>query len=106
MTHLSRHIDERTIMKRTWTMRGLPLVAAALVAGCGGDAQADGASEQAEGFSRVINVEVAEVQPEDFLEQIRLTGVALADQDVLLAAEEERHDRGDPGGEGCPGGGR
>ncbi len=75
-------------MKRTWTMRGLPLVAAALVAGCGGDAQADNASEQAEGFSRVINVEVTEVRPEEFLEQIRLTGVALADQDVLVAAEE------------------
>lgn len=88
MTHLSRHIDEGTIMKRTWTMRGLPLVAAALVAGCGGDAQADSASEQTEGFSRVINVEVTEVRPEEFLEQIRLTGVALADQDVLVAAEE------------------
>ena len=88
MTHLSRHIDERTIMKRTWTMRGLPLMAAALLASCGGDAQADGAAEETEGFTRVINVEVTEVRPEQFLEQIRLTGVALADQDVMVAAEE------------------
>ena len=88
MTHLSGHIDERMIMKRTWTMRGLPLVAAAFLASCGGDAQADGPAEETEGFSRVINVEVAEVRPEQFLEQIRLTGVALADQDVLVAAEE------------------
>ena len=88
MTDPSKHIDERKIMKRTWMVRGLSLVAATLLAACGGDAQADDPAEQAEGFTRVINVEVSEVRPEVFLEQIRLTGVALADQDVLVAAEE------------------
>lgn len=88
MTGPSMHIDERKTMKRMWTMRGLTLVAAGLLAACGGDAQADGAEEGAEAFSRVINVEVTEVRPETFSEQIRLTGVALADQDVLVAAEE------------------
>jgi RND family efflux transporter MFP subunit len=63
-------------------------VVGALLAGCGGNAQADGASDRAEGFSRVINVEVTELRPEQFLEQIRLTGVALAERDVLLSAEE------------------
>jgi membrane fusion protein (multidrug efflux system) len=85
---MSRHIDERKNMKRTWTMRGLSLVGATLLVACGGDAQADDPAEGAEGFSRVINVEVSEVRPETFVEEIRLTGVALADQDVLVSAEE------------------
>lgn len=59
------------------------------IAGCGGDAQADGAQEGEEaGFTRVINVEVDEVVREDFVEEIRLTGVAQANQDVTVSAEE------------------
>jgi RND family efflux transporter MFP subunit len=40
------------------------------------------------GFVRVINVETAEVAPETFLEQVRLTGVVEASRDVRVSAEE------------------
>jgi membrane fusion protein, multidrug efflux system len=58
--------------------------------GACGDAQADGtdqAPETAE-FQRIINVEVTEVRPEAFREEVRLTGVAWANQDVQISAEE------------------
>lgn len=57
--------------------------------GCG-SAEAGGAEEAAasEEFVRVINVEVAEVATETFTEEIRLTSVAMANQDVMLEAEE------------------
>ncbi len=72
-------------MNGRW-MRGAGLVAAAaLVAGCG-SAEADDAS--GETFVRVINVEVAEVAPQPFTEDIRLTAVATANRDVMIAAEE------------------
>ncbi|MDZ7779549.1 MAG: efflux RND transporter periplasmic adaptor subunit [Gemmatimonadota bacterium] len=72
---------------------GLRFLAGALVvgaaAGCGSDAQADGAQETGEAsFTRVINVEVEEVALEDFVEEIRVTGVAQANQDVTVSAEE------------------
>ncbi|MDH3272321.1 MAG: efflux RND transporter periplasmic adaptor subunit [Gemmatimonadota bacterium] len=68
------------------------LLAAGLVGGivaCG-PAQADG-TEDAEAtgaFVRVINVEVAPISTGIFLEEIRLTSVALANRDVMLEAEE------------------
>jgi len=52
-----------------------------------GSAQADG-TEDAEAFVRVINVEVSPVQTETFVEEIRLTSVAMASQDVMIEAEE------------------
>lgn len=60
-----------------------------MVVGCG-SAQADGAEEPAtsEGFVRVINVEITEITAETFVEEIRLTSVAKANQDVMLEAEE------------------
>lgn len=68
-------------------LAGLGLVLAA--AGCG-NAQAGGAEQEAasEDFSRVINVEVEEVHPRPFVEQIRLTGTVRAERDVELSAEE------------------
>lgn len=65
--------------------------AALLVAGCGGDATADGPEAQApdqDGFARVINVEVSPVSATPFTERIRLTGTVEANRDVVLAAEE------------------
>jgi hypothetical protein len=71
------------------------------LAACG-SAQADGTedAESSEGFVRVINVEVSTVETETFVEEIRLTSVATANQDVMLEAEEsgtivggERHHR-------------
>lgn len=83
------NIVEIQVMKRTWTRGALALILAGGVAACG-DAQADGTDEEqaSAGFSRVINVEVREVTPRPFSEQIRLTGVALANQDVQISAEE------------------
>lgn len=76
-------------MKGTW-MRGAGVVAVLVAVGACGDAQADGADAAPEqpGFARVINVQVEEVAPQSFREEIRLTGVAWADQDVAIAAEE------------------
>jgi membrane fusion protein (multidrug efflux system) len=82
-------IRENRTMMRIWTRRAAWSAAAVLAAACGGDAQADGADEtQDVAFTRVINVEVAQVSPQSFTEEIRLTGVAWANQDVALAAEE------------------
>ena len=71
--------------------RAFRAVAGAIVlAGCG-SAQADPTEEaQAAGsaFVRMINVEVKTLETEPFVEEIRLTAVAMANQDVLVAAEE------------------
>ena len=79
-------------IEKRW-MKGAAVLLVATSAACGGDAQADGAAEAApatdgSGFVRVINVEVAEVAKSEFTEFIRLTGTVLADQDVIVAAEE------------------
>jgi membrane fusion protein (multidrug efflux system) len=54
--------------------------------GCGG-AQAEGAAEE-EGYTRILNVEVATVTTSSFTEVIRLTGTVQADKDVTISAEE------------------
>jgi len=75
-------------MMRTW-MRRAAFGATLVTAAACGDAQADGPGQGPEsGFTRVINVELLEVRLEPFREEIRLTGVARADQDVAIAAEE------------------
>jgi RND family efflux transporter MFP subunit len=65
------------------------LVAAA--ASCGGDAEAvDGGNDGVlvQGTARVINVETATVERGEFVEIIRLTGIAMAHQDVTVSAQE------------------
>jgi membrane fusion protein, multidrug efflux system len=79
-------IGETRTMNRMWMRPALLGAIAVIAAGCG-DAQADGPAE-GPAFSRVINVEVRGLEPEVFSEQIRLTGVAWADQDVTVSAEE------------------
>lgn len=94
-------------MRRIW--RGGALAAAVAMAGCG-TAAADGAQEgaSADEFVRVINVEARALATERFVEEIRLTAVALANQDVQVAAEESGVirelyvDRGDAVSEGDP----
>jgi len=67
---------------------GTIAVAAGAAAACG-LAEADGEdSGAAEAYVRIINVEVAPIVPQRFVEEIRLTSVAMANQDVLVAAEE------------------
>jgi RND family efflux transporter MFP subunit len=94
-------------MRRIWIWGALA-TAVLSTAGCGA-AQADGAEEgSSDEFVRVINVEVATLGTERFVEEIRLTSVALANQDVQVAAEESGVirtlfvDRGDRVAEGDP----
>lgn len=83
-----------TVMKANqmrWTRVGDVVVLAllAVAAGCGsaeaGDADAQAAESE---FTRVVNVEVRALEPESFTEEIRLTSVATANQDVTISAEE------------------
>ncbi|MDA0329022.1 MAG: efflux RND transporter periplasmic adaptor subunit [Gemmatimonadetes bacterium] len=73
-----------------WVSRGgaMALAMGLTIASCG-SAEAGGTDQaDASKFIRVINVEVAEIRAETFVEEIRLTSVAMANQDVLLEAEE------------------
>lgn len=86
----------------------LAILAGGALAGCG-SAQADAeAAPAGSDFVRVLNVEVRTLAPETFTEEIRLTSVAMANQDVVVAAEESGVirelyvDRGDAVEEGDP----
>lgn len=78
-----------------------------LAAACG-SAQADGTedAEAGDDFVRMINIEVEEITTQPFSEEIRLTSVAMANQDVMLEAQESGTirtlfvDRGDRVSEG------
>ena len=92
-----------TMFDRWMAWRGLATVCAlSMLAACG-MAQADGTEDAtaSEQFVRVINVEVSAIEPETFVEEIRLTSVAMASQDVMIEAEESGRilelyaDRGD-----------
>ena len=73
-----------------WGIRKWGVLAASLCAGSCGAAQADSGGETSsqEEFIRVINVEVVTLETAPFVEEMRLTAVAVANQDVMLAAEE------------------
>ena len=73
-------------MKRMRMIGMLGVAGTIAVAGCGGT-EVDGAATAAE-FVRVINVETQRVVPQSFVEDIRLTAAVLANQDVMVAAEE------------------
>jgi membrane fusion protein, multidrug efflux system len=60
---------------------------AAMVAACDQAGAEDGA-RAAEERVRTINVEVAEVQPRDFIHFVRLVGTVEAERDVVISAEE------------------
>jgi RND family efflux transporter MFP subunit len=77
-------------MTGTWMRGALAVFTVATVAACGGAVQADGTGdgEDAGAFVRIINVEVEEVGSETFIEEIRLTAAARANQDVQVSAEE------------------
>ncbi len=93
----------RTMFDRWMVGRGVATFGAlAMLAACG-LAQADSTEDvpASEEFVRVINVEVSAIQTETFVEEIRLTSVAMASQDVMIEAEESGRilelyaDRGD-----------
>ena len=91
-------------MRRIW-MGGALAAMVAAAAGCS-TPEADSAQVEGSEFARVINVEVAPLTTERFVEEIRLTAVALANQDVQVSAEESGVirelfvDRGDAVNEG------
>jgi RND family efflux transporter MFP subunit len=95
-------------MRRMWKWGAVAMAVTAATA-CG-SAQAENGAEgdSAEAYTRVINVEVATARPERFVEEIRLTSVAMANQDVQVAAEESGvirelfADRGDRVAQGAP----
>ena len=95
--------------KMTIDMRSALVLGVVALAGCG-SAEAGGAEDAAASaeFVRVINVEVAELTTQPFTEEIRLTSVAMANQDVMLEAEESGAivelfaDRGDRVAAGAP----
>jgi membrane fusion protein (multidrug efflux system) len=75
-------------MRRMWKW-GTVVVAATAAAACGSaEAENGEGSGSADAYVRIINVEVSPVEPQRFVEEIRLTSVAMANQDVLVAAEE------------------
>jgi membrane fusion protein (multidrug efflux system) len=79
-----------TMIDMSARVRGHTAFAVTLaVAGCG-SAQAEGARDASGSadFARIVNVEVSEIATETFVEEIRLTSVAMANQDVMLEAEE------------------
>jgi membrane fusion protein (multidrug efflux system) len=96
-TNDDQRVGMRTVMgmnveisdMRSRARNVLTVGALVVLAGCG-SAQADSADDLAatEEFVRVINVEVAPIATETFVEEIRLTSVAMANQDVMLEAEE------------------
>lgn len=61
-----------------------------------------GQQAQEGGAGRVVNVEVATLEAEPFTETIRITGVAEANRDVTLSAEESGRIRGLPVEKGSP----
>lgn len=80
-----------TIDRRRTAGAAVLALLALTATGCGGDASAEGEDGEAAGgggFSRIINVEVTEVEPERFVEAIRLTGTVEANRDVVVSAEE------------------
>jgi membrane fusion protein, multidrug efflux system len=89
-----------------WIGAALATVVVAL--GACSTAEADDAQADPAEFARVINVEVRPLETERFVEEIRLTSVALANQDVQVSAEESGVirqlfvDRGDVVNEGDP----
>lgn len=74
-------------MSVRWMQGSLALFTAAAVAGCG-DAQAGAEDTEGEAAVRIINVEVMEIATSSFVDQVSLTGTAMANRDVQVAAEE------------------
>jgi len=77
------------VVNRAWGWRAVAVVGVLGLSGCGSAAadSTDGAPAT-ESFARVVNVEVSELQPQTFVDEIRLTAVAVANRAVMVAAEE------------------
>lgn len=62
------------------------LAVASVAAGCGGSEA--GASEDAEAYVKIVNVETVDLEPRSFAATVRLTGEAEPETDVTVSAEE------------------
>ncbi|MFW6088832.1 MAG: efflux RND transporter periplasmic adaptor subunit [Gemmatimonadota bacterium] len=67
-----------------WQVAAVGMALAA--AGCGGSEA--GASEDAEAFVKIVNVEATRVEPRSFAATVRLTGEAEPETDVTVSAQE------------------
>ena len=70
-------------MNVRWMNGTLTLVAAVALAGCG---NAQAGAEGGEAAVRIINVEVTEIASSPFVDEVGLTGTAMANRDVQVAA--------------------
>jgi membrane fusion protein (multidrug efflux system) len=73
-----------------WTLAGVAALALT-AAGCGSEAAnatEDGGADGGAGYVKVVNVVVAPVETSDFTAWVRVTGEALADDDVTVSAQE------------------
>lgn len=77
--------QRKTHSRRAGTAAGL-VVLAAFVAGCGGSEA--GATEDAEAYVKVVNVETTTLEPRSFASTVRITGEAEPETDVTVSAEE------------------
>ncbi|MCG6955608.1 MAG: efflux RND transporter periplasmic adaptor subunit [Gemmatimonadetes bacterium] len=80
----------KTILRNRGLAWGTFAIAGILgMSGCG-PAAAGGMDDApaTKDFARVVNVEVSELHPQTFVDEIRVTAVALANRDVRVAAEE------------------
>jgi RND family efflux transporter MFP subunit len=81
-------IGDSTMWMDVRNLSAAAVLAATLTLGGCGPAEANGADEELPETGRVLNVEVATVQPADFVEVVRLTGTVGANRDVTVSAEE------------------
>jgi membrane fusion protein (multidrug efflux system) len=73
---------------RTYSLWTPLLLSALLFTACGEDSKPETTTAAEVDTRRIINVEVAELQSQDFHDAIRLTGTVMADRMVDVAAEE------------------
>jgi membrane fusion protein, multidrug efflux system len=72
-------------MSKAWRL----IAVAAVVAGCSKSAGSEVPAAEGDAANvRTVNVEVAVVQPEAFLDQVGITGTVEAERDVVVSAEE------------------
>lgn len=70
----------------TWWKAAAGAVVGMAVAGCGGTEA--GATEDAEAFVKIVNVETITIEPRSFAATVRLTGEAEPETDVTVSSEE------------------
>lgn len=76
--------------RKAWVLAGAAALAVTAV-GCGSEAAnatEDGGADEGAGYVKVVNVVAAPIETSDFTAWVRITGEALADDDVTVSAQE------------------